>query len=723
MACTPARTTAVCTPRPARIGGLCRPSATWFRMLLGAPIATVRLIAEITDLSEQVVDIETEWIPLRDGRRLAARRFMPRVPAVPAVPAVIEYIPYRRRDGTRIGDEMMHRWFAAHGLASLRIDIAGTGDSDGLLDDEYVAREQDDAVEVIEWLSAQPWCTGSVGMIGISWGGFNSLQVAARRPTGLKAIITVCSTVDRYACDAHYTGGCLNEENLEWGGWLWLIHALPPDPGVVGERWREMWRARIEAATLPPAEWLRHQRRDDFWRHGSVCEDYSAIDAAVLAVGGWADGYTQAVFALVDNVPSAVGIVGPWGHKYPHDGVPGPSIDFLGEATRWWNRWLGPATNHGYDTEGGEARDLPKLRAYVQQPLVPAPHHPHRPGEWVTFDLRPIDLPRRQVEVGGWTPVGHAAVTSSIAPSITSPVTVGLGGGQWCPYGQGTIAPELPVDQRADDAGSLCWDSPLVTHAERLLGVPRVGLRVRVDQPVAMVAVRLCDVHPDGTVERLSYGVLNLCHRNSHAVPEPMPIDEQVDVVVTMEPLGHELRAGHRLRLSVSTAYWPMIWPSPQLVSLRVDPDSSWVDLPTVPDDAWQPATFAAARAAQPGPATVFRPAGEQRSHSYDYATRTTTSTSVRDDGEYRLDDIGTTLTLTRTRRNTIVDDQPLSAVSTVDFTATYRRGEWDAVIEATVEQRCDADDFFVVGTLTTRDSGDVFAQRRVEQRVPRDHL
>jgi uncharacterized protein len=637
------------------------------------------------------------------------------------VPVVIEYIPYRRRDGTRTGDEMMHRWFAAHGFASMRIDIAGTGDSDGLLDDEYVRREQDDALQAIDWLSSQPWCNGSVGMIGISWGGFNSLQVAARRPPALKAIITVCSTVDRFACDAHYTGGCLNEENLEWGGWLWLIHALPPDPAVVGERWRDMWRARIDAATLPPAEWLRHQRRDEFWRHGSVCEDYSSIDAAVMAVGGWADGYTQAVFHVLDNIPSSVGIVGPWGHKYPHDGVPGPSIDFLDEATRWWQRWLVPDEG-GSAAAAGERVDVPKLRAYVQQPLVPAPHHPHRPGAWLALEQRPSDLPRRHESLSAWTPMGNAVTVGPIG-AFTSPVTVGLGGGQWCPYGQGTIAPELPIDQRADDAGSLCWDGPIESQPSTLLGVPKVGLRVAVDQTAAFVAVRLSDVHPDGGVERISYGVLNLCHRDSHAEPTAIPVGQPIDVVVTMEPLGHQLLPGHRLRVSVSTSYWPMIWPSPHLVALRVDHTASWIDLPVIADGTATSTRFAPARAAAHGPVTVYRRASEQRSHHYDYAERTTTFTSVRDDGEYLLDEIGTVLTLTRVRRNTIVDDQPLSARSSVEFAATYRREDWNVSIEAVVEQRSDGHDFFVAGTLIVHDGDEQFAERHIEHRIPCDHV
>ncbi|MBE7186532.1 MAG: CocE/NonD family hydrolase, partial [Methylobacterium mesophilicum] len=214
-----------------------------------------------------VETVETHWISMVDGRRLAARLFLPEASARNPVPLILEYIPYRRRDGTRTGDEEMHRWFAAHGFACARVDIAGMGDSEGTLEDEYVKREQDDALEIIEHLAAQEWCTGAVGMIGISWGGFSALQAAARRPPRLKAIVTICSTDDRYACDAHYNGGCLINDNFGWGGALFNYAALPPDPAVVGEdRWRGMWRERLEAHHLFPATWLKHQRRDAFWK-------------------------------------------------------------------------------------------------------------------------------------------------------------------------------------------------------------------------------------------------------------------------------------------------------------------------------------------------------------------------------------------------------------------------------------------------------------------------
>jgi uncharacterized protein len=673
------------------------------------------------DVSELIEEIETEWIPMSDGRRLAVRLFLPRTAREVPVPVVLEYIPYRRRDGTRLGDEAMHRWFAARGFACARVDIAGMGDSDGLVEDEYALREQDDGVEVIAWLAAQPWSTGAVGMIGISWGGFNGLQIAARRPPALRAVISLCSTVDRYHGDVHFTGGCLNEENLEWGAYFFTMHGFPPDPEVVGaDRWRDMWRHRIDHAVLPPAEWLRHQRRDEFWQHGSVIEDLSAIEVPVLAVSGWADGYTGVVFDLVEGLSSPCkGIIGPWGHKYPQDGVPGPAIGFLQEATRWWDRWL-----RGVDT--GVEND-PALRLWAQQSMQPEGHIPERRGEWVGMaEWRPGDP--SSLATSTWRfgdgRVGPDASSTRTTASVCSPQTVGVAGGQWCAYGLGKIAPELPLDQRYDDAGSLVYDSDALAEPLHLAGRPSIELRISSDRPTAFVAVRINDVHPDGTSERLSYGVLNLCHRDGHARPEALEPGEAYDVRVSMKGLAHTIPVGHRLRVAISTSYWPMIWPSPDPATITVHEAGCRAELPT--HDAFVALgvdLFAQPEDARTGPVTELRKGAEKRWITNDLGARRTEVVASRDDGVYVIDDIGTEQSFTRVRSSSVVDGEPTSARTDVECRATYRRGDWDVRVETDITLTCTAESFRMQGRLTAFDGGELFAERRFDHEIERDHL
>src|SRR4029077_10051692 len=281
----------------------------------------------------------------------------------------------RRRDGTAERDFTTHPYFAGHGYAAVRVDIRGTGDSDGVILGEYLKQEQDDGLEIIAWIAAQPWCTGKVGMIGISWGGFNGLQIAARRPPALAAVVSIASTDDRYGDDIHAMGGCLLIDKLGWGSTIFSINSAPPDPAIVGKRWREMWLERLDKDGLWLLEWMRHQRRDTLYKHGSVAEDWDAIQCPVYAVGGWTDGYTNTVFRLLANLKSpSKGLVGPWAHKYPHFAMPGPAIGFLQECLRWWDHWL-----KGRDTG---IMEEPKLRVWLEDPAPPLSHHDYKPGRW-----------------------------------------------------------------------------------------------------------------------------------------------------------------------------------------------------------------------------------------------------------------------------------------------------------------------------------------------------
>ena len=672
------------------------------------------------DVQDLIDEIETEWIVLRDGRRLAVRLFLPRAARHQRVPVILEYIPYRRRDGTRLGDEAMHRWFAAQGYACARVDIAGMGDSDGLVEDEYAQREQDDGMEVIEWLSTQSWSSGSVGMIGISWGGFNGLQMAARRPPALKAVISLCSTVDRYHGDVHFTGGCLNEENLEWGAYFFTMNGFPPDPEIVGQlQWRQMWRNRIEHAEFAPADWLEHQRRDAFWKHGSVVENYSAINIPVLAVSGWVDGYTRAVFDLVENLDRCKGIVGPWGHKYPQDGVPGPAIGFLQEATRWWDRWL-----RGVDT--GVERD-PAMRMWLQQSHQPEGHIPERRGSWIGFDswapVRADMTTMRLGQGGALTALASAPPVESVT-SVCSPQTTGTAAGQWCAYGLGKIAPELALDQRYDDAGSLTYDTEVLSQPMYLAGRSYARLRLSSDQAVAMVVVRLSSVHPDGAVERLSYGVLNLCHRNSHEMPEPLVPEQQYDIEVELKAIAQTVPVGHRLRVAISTSYWPMIWPSPHPVTLTVYEHASLVDLPVQSEIVALPSDlFGPPEDAVRGGVTIRREGSETRHVNRDLGARRTDFVAARDDGVYVLDDVGTEQSFTRVRGSSVVDHEPLSARATVECRATYRRNDWDVRVESDIVMTCDEHSFFMEARLSAYDTGELFAERRFNRVIPRDHI
>ena len=435
---------------------------------------------KLDDLPHKVKKIEHFWITLRDGCRLAARMWLPVDAEAKPVPAVLEYIPYRKRDGTRGRDEPMHGYFAGHGYAAIRVDMRGSGESDGLLQDEYLQLELDDGVEVIDWIARQPWCDGSVGMMGKSWGGFNCLQVAAMRPKPLKAVLSVCSTDDRYTDDIHYMGGCLLNDNHWWGDIMLAYQARPADPALFGEGWRDNWLKRLNEMPFWPAIWMRHPARDDYWRHGSICEDYGAVQCPVMLIGGWADAYTNAVPRMLEHltVPRRA-IIGPWAHIYPHDGVPGPAIGFLQEAVKWWDHWLKGAKNG--------AMDGPMLWSWLEDSARPSTTVTYRDGRWAGDQA----WPSPNVAMQSWS-LGNGVLALKPQPatalSICSPQTVGIGCGEWMGAG---CPGEMPTDQRMDDGGSLVFDSAPLEQELDLLGAPVLELEFSVDRPVAQVCARL----------------------------------------------------------------------------------------------------------------------------------------------------------------------------------------------------------------------------------------
>ncbi len=675
----------------------------------GAPI--------LRDVYDSIRVVELQWIPMSDGRRLAARLWLPLDAERSPVPAVLEYIPYRRRDGTRLGDDPTHAWFAANGYACARVDIAGSGDSDGLLRDEYLKQEQDDACEIIAWLAAQPWCSGTVGMIGISWGGFNGLQTAARQPPALKAVVTLCSTVDRYADDVHYMGGCLLTDDMAWGSAFFSVAGEPPDPAMVGPGWKRQWLERLEILQPFPALWLQHQRRDAFWRHGSVCEDYGKLQCAILAVGGWADGYTAAVFRLVENLnrPNCKGIVGPWGHLKPHRGVPGPAMGFLQECKRWWDRWL-----KGIDT--GVERD-PALRLWLQDDVPPKSHYDERPGRWIALDRWPageIGRLRWALNADGLRREPQAAAELR----ISSPQTTGLADGEWCPYGLGKVAPEMPLDQRIDDAGSLVFDSPVLDRPLVLVGDPAAHLDLAADRPLALVCVRINDVAPDGQVTKVTYGLLNLTHRESHAAPTKLEPGRRYRVTVRLNEIAHLFAPGHRVRVAVSTGSFPLIWPSPQPVTLTLHTGESVIDLPTLEAGALKVVEpFGPPEYARPRPSTVIHPGGDERTVVHDLVGGTTTARVWRDDGCVRIDDIGTEVTYRKLKEKRIADGDPLSMRVTVAVSHAFHRADWDARLDTRIVMSCDQENFYLQSDIDAFADGTRIFSRSRPYRIPRDHL
>ncbi|MEX0426743.1 CocE/NonD family hydrolase [Nocardioides sp. DS6] len=627
---------------------------------------------EVSDLPEQVHEEETVWVTVDDGVRLAARIWRPVSSDSEPVPAILEAIPYRRRDLTAERDSIHHPYLAGHGYAGVRLDLRGSGDSEGVLEDEYLERELRDVEQVLAWLAEQPWCDGSTGMMGISWGGFNALQVAARRPPSLGAIVTVASTDDRYADDVHYMGGCLLSDNLSWASTMFAYNSCPPDPEVVGDRWRELWHERLAGSGLWLETWLRHQRRDAYWEHGSICEDYRDVQCPVLAVSGWADGYSNAVFRLLEGLDvERMGLIGPWSHKYPHLGQPGPAIGFLQELVRWWDRWL-------KDVDNG-ITDEPMLRVWMQDSVPPLTAYEERPGRWVGEPSWPSPhvTPSRRPLGRNRIAEPDESVTHE-AIGIESPLTVGQFAGKWCSY---NAPPDLPYDQREEDGGSLVFDSDPLTERYEILGAPVLSLDFSVDRPHAMVAVRISDLAPDGRATRVTYGLLNLTHRDGHADPAPLTPGERYQVDVPLNGVAHAFAPGHRIRVALSTSYWPLAWPPPEPVRLEVHTGATSILLPVRPvaeSDEVSLRPFDEPEGCPPIPVTQLRPGRHTWQVTRDLIDYESALEVVKDLGVVRVEDIDLDVTRSSQERYSCRGSDVESVIGETVWRMGFRRGDWE---------------------------------------------
>ena len=653
---------------------------------------------------------------MSDGCKLAARIWMPEDAEINPVPAILEYIPYRKRDGTRERDEPMHGYFAKQGYVAIRVDMRGSGDSDGIMRDEYLPQEQIDALEVIAWIANQDWCSGNVGMMGKSWGGFNCLQVAALQPPALKAILPVCFTDNRFTDDVHYMGGCLLNDNLWWGSIMMAFQSRAIDPEIIGDDWRRRWHERLEQLPHFQHLWLEHQTYDDFWKHGSICEDYTAVKVPVLAISGWADSYTNAVFRVLEKLSGPrLAIVGPWAHIYPHDGIPTPAIGFLQEAVRFWDHFL-----KGHETG---IMDEPMLRAYVEAPHKPTGTRHEASGRWVGEARWPsASIAKCDFYLSA---CGNLAdrPQETCELSIRSPMSTGKSAGDW--MGAGCDG-DRPGDQRVDDAGSLVFDSAIIAEDFEVLGAPDLQLTLASDSPVAQICVRLNDVHPDGSVSRVSYQLMNLTHRNGHQAPQSLNIGKFEDTTIKLNDCGHLFKKGHRIRISISTSYWPIAWPAPYHATLTLRGGISKLSLPVrridTKDDE---VSFSPPIHGVSTPQTMIEDGFLSRRATQDLITGDTSYVAdgkggVFGEGIFRFDDIDTLVDHSLTREMLINDHDPLSAQGRIVQSFTLGREGWMTRIDLTTNMTCDAENFYLEAKLEAFEDEKLICHREWKDTVLR---
>jgi uncharacterized protein len=523
-------------------------------------------------------------IPMPDGVDLAATLYLPPDADTAPVPVVLEYLPYRKDDSVGRNLEL-NSYLTRRGYAGARVDIRGTGRSDGELPaGEYTEQEQLDAEVVIAWLASQPWCTGAVAMWGISWGGFNSIQIAMRQPPppALKAIVACEASDDMFHDDVHYIDGLLHLD--EYSVMIDQLNMLPPSPDYPLDE--ETLKRRFDAEPWL-LTWLQQQQDGPYWHRTSLRTDYSRLTVPAFLITGWWDGYRDSVFRMTQNAHAPVkALIGPWNHTWPHSAVPGPPLEWRADAVRWFDHWL-----KGIDNG---VLDEPMARVYVQTWRRPDPDLTELPGFWRSETALPPERTRQDVLFCGPGRTLSAEPGPEASQQLRYVPSAGVEAGHW--WG------ELTVDQRGADAYSLTFDTEPLEADVEILGMPRADIFGSADASPLNWFARLCDVAPDGAVTLVAGGGRS---------DRPDPLRDPVDAQAAADWLPLPLHAaswvfprGHRIRLALSNSMWPMIWPTPHpaTATVRLGPAGTRLVLPVVPATAEQ----------TPAPAAAEPEAGEE---------------------------------------------------------------------------------------------------------------
>lgn len=658
-------------------------------------------------------------IQLKDGNYLHAHAWCP-VGSFESrdkkYATLVEYIPYRT-DVTIIRDSIRHPFYAANGFISIRIDMRGACNSSGTLTDEYLKIEQNDALEAFDWICAQAWSNGNIAMFGKSWGGFNGLQVAAKQHPALKTIITLMSTDDRYSDDVHYRGGCLlASDMLWWGSTMAVYQPRPQDPRVVGDKWKENWLERLE---VPPMliDWIKHQTRDAYWKHGSVCEDWNSLNIPILAIGGFRDGYTNPVFRMADSLPNenSCCIVGPWVHEYPEMAEPAPKIDYQQLSVKWFSKWLYPDDKNKFE--------LPRLTVYVQDPCSIADSYVYREGKWFSSN-ETLKKKYLTFNLDGNTMKLATKPVNDYEINFNGTLSHGMFRGTYCPFG---FKGDFPGDQKNEDSKCTCFDSEIFTTDYNLMGLPFIELEVSSNKKLANISVRLVDLYPDdGEHVLISWGQLNLTHRESHEFPSYLEIGQKYKVKVELDAVGIKIAKGHKLRIALSTCDWPQAWPSPEIPTMSLYSGS--LSLPIVNNEMQ-------VSAPNFGKPTIMkqnielnkiRPYDRIKKIDYDYGKDKWTLTDIQDGGCTRIDNNKelSGFYFGELNKNTweINPNDPLSAKNKCDW--TYEMGReadgWKIKLETETTLTSDEHNFYLVNNRKAFENDKLISNCTFDNTIPR---
>ena len=648
---------------------------------------------------------------MSDGARVAASLYVPDGDG--PWPAVLEALPYRKDDDTA-GYQVEYERLAAAGYVVCRVDLRGTGSSEGIAEDEYPAVERTDLLTVIDWLATQAWSTGAVGMYGTSYSGFNAIQLAMERPPALKAIIPIFATDDRYADDVHYFGGAVKQLDLvDYPTYMIAMNALPPVPSIYGDGWRDEWERRVRGTEPWVLTWLAHQRFDDYWRFGSLRPDYERIEAATMIVAGWADGYRNNTLRTFEQLrcPTRL-VIGPWAHASTDISLPGPNVDLVPEMIRWWDRWLKDEDN-GIDRE-------PPIVLFAQRSTRPGATRPEMRGAWRYEPTWPADRLRPTTlalsDASTDAPAGDGGDVLDVRGDVGWTAWISCAG--QLPWGQ-------PDDQRPDEAFSLSYTWPALEQDLEILGHTRLTVTLTSSAPVAYLSAKLCDVFPDGASSLVTRTMLNLAHRDSREEPSPLEPSRRYEVTLDLEAASWTFEAGHRVRLDLAGTDWPNAWTPPEPVTLTIDRAATSLLLPVLdgpPPTEGTPSFAPPRRGGKGGDAVPNRGHGGYEWRVEHDVPSGETRAVVGSHGDYDEEDDTPSFAERYAGLVTVHPGDPGKASAHGEATFEMRWPEATCGASVTLDVESDRDTYRVQVDLRVSEDGDERWHRTWDRTIPRDH-
>jgi len=667
-------------------------------------------------LADDGIEFREAWITMPDGVRLAADLWVPESTEADATyPVLLEYIPYRKNE-SRSRNYSLYSYFLQHGYAVARVDIRGSGNSEGkLVEYEYTDQEQEDGEVVIDWLSRQAFSNGNVGMFGISWGGFNSIHMAMRNPPALKAIIAVDATDDIYEDDVHYMDGIAHIDSYEAG--MDMSNTVPAGPDYIIDD--AYFENRFD--TMPWMLIYKKQQLDGpFWDRASLNSRYDSIRIPTFVIGGWYDGYRDSVPRMLEHMEAPVKVMlGPWAHSFPHNAYPKPQMEWRHEAVRWFDQWL-----KGKDTG---IMDEPAFAVYVRDWYPPTVPVEEVPGKWRFEEGFPLQRTQyRNLFLGADHALGGGDPQAG-THSLQYDPTVGMeGGGSVMWWGDFT-----PDQQPMDDA-SLVYDSAPLDEEIEILGFPQVLLNASADAPLASWVVRLSDIAPNGSVTQVAGAGFNGAHRNSSQHPEALEPNVEYPLEIELHFTSWVFQPGHRIRVAVSNSQWPMFWPTPfaMTTSLRLGGDNAThMVLPVIPFEDRPTPEFLPP--AEPGPTlpgygSIAASEGEATTSGYaelgglvyDEDTGKATLVAVNSDGaRYPW---GQQQTLDKITHTTNRHD-PADTSARTEYSSTVLVGDRKLLFEAVLDFNSDVDNFYYVFTRKLYENGKLLREKTWEETIPRN--